>query len=88
MNQILSKTNAINTSNDIRDEINQEFYKEKNTKGIFQVNWENEVEVLDAVEESERIRNKKFQNKSIADGDILIKKEKIKVKKKKRFLFF
>ena len=88
MNQILSKTNAINISNDIRDEINQEFYKEKNTKGIFQVNWENEVEVLDAVEESKRIRNKKFQNQSIAEGELLIKKEKVKVKKKKRFLFF
>ena len=88
MNQILSKTNATNISNDIRDEINQEFYKEKNTKGIFQVNWENEVEVLDAVEESKRIRNKKFQNQSIAEGEILIKKEKVKIKKKKRFLFF
>ena len=88
MNQIISKANATNISSDIRDEINQEFYQEKNTKGIYQVNWESEVEVLDAVEESERIRNKKFQNKSIADGDILIKKEKIKVKKKKRFLFF
>ena len=88
MNQILSKANATNISSDIRDEINQEFYQEKNTKGIFQVNWESEVEVLDAVEESERIRNQKFKNKSIADGDILIKKEKIKVKKKKRFLFF
>ena len=72
MKQILSKANAINISNDIRDEINQEFYKEKNTKGIFQVNWENEVEVLDAVEESKRIRNKKFQNQSIAEGELLI----------------
>ena len=88
MNQILSKTNATNISNDIREEINEEFYKEKNTKGIFQVNWENEVEVLDAVEESKRIRNNKFQNQSIAEGEILIKKEKVKVKKKKRFLFF
>ncbi len=88
MNQILSKTNATNISNDIREEINEEFYKEKNTKGIFQVNWENEVEVLDAVEESKRIRNKKFQNQSIAEGEILIKKEKVKIKKKKRFIFF
>ena len=50
--------------------------------------WENEVEVLDAVEESKRIRNKKFQNQSIAEGEILIKKEKVKIKKKKRFIFF
>jgi len=88
MNQILSKTNATNISNDIRDEINQEFYKEKNTKGIFQINWENEEEVLDAVEESKRIRNKNFQNESITEGEIPIKKEKVTVKKKKRFLFF
>ena len=46
------------------------------------------MEVLDAVEESKRIRNNKFQNQSIAEGEILIKKEKVKVKKKKRFLFF
>ena len=58
------------------------------SRSFFQTKWENEIEVLDTVEESERIRNKKLQNKSIADGDILIKKEKIKVKKKKRFLFF
>ena len=88
MNQILSKANTANISNDIRDEINQAFYKEKNTKGIFQINWENEEEVLEAVEESKRIRNKNFQNESITGGEIPIKKEKVTVKKKKRFLFF
>ena len=88
MKQILSKANAINTSNDIRDEINQEFYEEKNIKGIYQLNWENEIEVLDAVKESERIRNKNFNNKLIDENEIPIKKEKVKVKKKKRFLFF
>ena len=66
----------------------KEFYQEKNTKGIFQANWESEVEVLDAVEESERIRNKNFNNKLIDENEIPIKKEKVKVRKKKRFLFF
>ena len=88
MKQILSKANAINTSNDIRDEINQEFYEEKNIKGIYQLNWENEIEVLDAVKESERIRNKNFNNKLIDENEIPIKIEKVKVRKKKRFLFF
>ena len=88
MTQILSKANATNISSDIRDEINQEFYQEKNTKGIYQLNWENEIEVLDAVKESERIRNKNFNNKLIDENKIPIKKEKVKVKKKKRFLFF
>tara|TARA_B100001750_G_C15433701_1_gene559703 strand:+ start:579 stop:1124 length:546 start_codon:yes stop_codon:yes gene_type:complete len=88
MNQILSKANATNISNDIRDEINQEFYKEKKTQGIYELNWENEEEVLDAVEESGRIRSNNFQNKSIEDDKIPVKKEKVKVKKKKRFLFF
>ena len=36
----------------------------------------------------ERIRNQKFNNESIAEGEVSIKKEKIKVKKKKRFIFF
>ena len=88
MKQILSKANALNTSNDIRREINQEFYEEKNIKGIYQLNWENEIEVLDAVEESERIRNKNFNNKLIDENEIPIKIEKVKVRKKKRFLFF
>ena len=88
MKQILSKANAINTSNVIRDEINQAFYEEKNTKGIYQLNWKNEIEVLDAVKESERIRNENFQNKLMDEEEIPIKKEKVKVKKKKRFLFF
>ena len=52
------------------------------------MNWEDEVDVLDAVKESERIRNQIFDGKSIADGEIPIKKEVITKKKKKRFIFF
>jgi hypothetical protein len=46
------------------------------------------VEVLDAIKESERIRNKNFEGESIAEGDVPIKTKKIKIKKKKRFFFF
>ena len=88
MSQILSKADALNVPSSIREEVDQEFAQEIKTDGIFQVNWENEVEVLDAIKESERIRNKNFEGKSIAEGDAPIKTEKIKIKKKKRFFFF
>ena len=88
MNQILKKTDALEVDSSIREEIDQEFAQELRTKGIFNVEWEDEIEVLDAVKESERIRNKNFQGESIADGEVPIKKELIKKKKKKRFIFF
>lgn len=88
INMILSRANASNISNDIREEIDQEFSQEKKMDGIFQIDWENEVEVLDAVKESERIRNKNFTGEKISDGELPMKKEKVKIKKKKRFLFF
>ena len=88
MNQILLKAKAIDISNDIRTEIDEEFSNEKKTKNIFDINWENEEEVLDAIKESERIRNKNFRGESISSGEIPIKKEKAKKKKKKRFFFF
>ena len=88
MNQILSQADALDVSSSIREELDEEFAQEIKTDGIFQINWENEVEVLDAVKESERIRNKNFEGESIAEGDAPIKTEKIKIKKKKRFFFF
>ena len=54
----------------------------------FLFKWEDEKEVLDAVKESERIRDNNFAEKSILDGEVPIKKETIKRKKKKRFIFF
>ena len=65
MNEILSQADATDVSNDIREEINQEFALEKKTDNIFNTNLENEIEVLDAVKESERIRNKNFKGESI-----------------------
>ena len=88
MKKILVEADATNISADIRDEINNDFANEKKTEGILDFKWENEVEILDAIKESERIRNKNFDGESIFDGEVPIKKETIKVKKKKRFIFF
>jgi hypothetical protein len=88
MNEILSQANAIDVSNDIRKEFDQEFAQEKKTDNVFQIDWENEEGVLDAVKESERIRDKNFRGEKISEGEVSTKTEKIKVKKKKRFFFF
>ena len=88
MNQILLKAGALDVSDSIRDEIDEDFSRELNTGDIFQVTFENEIEILDAVKESERIRNKKFEGESISSGEVPIKTKKIKKKKKKRFFFF
>jgi len=91
MNQILSSAEASNASDNIRDEIDQDFSQSRATKGILQNEWETEIEVLDAVEESQRIRNNIFNEDSLLKGKIPIKKEKKKEvikKKKKRFIFF
>ena len=86
MNMILSKSNADNISNTIRDDIDEDFAQEISSKDKLLM-WENETDVLDAVKESERIREKNFNNESVLDGDSPIKKQKVK-KKKKRFFFF
>jgi hypothetical protein len=88
MNEILSQANATDVSNDIRIEFDQEFSQEKKTNNVFQIDWENEEEVLDAVKESERIRDKNYRGEKISEGEVSTKTEKIKVKKKKRFFFF
>ena len=88
MNEILSQANATDVSNDIRKEFDQEFAQEKKTNNVFQTDWSNEEEVLDAVKESERIRNENFKGEKISEGEVLTKTEKIKTKKKKRFFFF
>ena len=88
MNKILSEANVGNVSDTIRDEIDEDFSKEINTKDKFQFMWEDETDVLDAVKESEKIREKNFNNESIVGEEkIPVKKQKVK-KKKKRFFFF
>tara|TARA_Y100000590_G_C15523666_1_gene940358 strand:+ start:183 stop:713 length:531 start_codon:yes stop_codon:yes gene_type:complete len=88
MNQILSNAKALEVSDDIRNEIDDEFANEKSSDGIFQLSWENEIEVLDAAKESERIRNQNFNEDPISEGEVPIRKEMKKIKKKKRFIFF
>ena len=56
MLNILYETNALDVSEDIRKEINEEFSQETELDTIYDVNWETEKEVLDAVKESERIK--------------------------------
>ena len=88
MNKILSEASATDVSDDIRKEFDEEFSQETKTDNIFQIDWENEEEVLDAIKESERLRDKNFQKEKISEGEVPTKTEKIKVKKKKRFFFF
>jgi len=90
MDQILSKTNAMNASNTIRDELDENFASEMNTKNIFIGSWETEKEIFDVVKESEKIRAKTISKESIVEDEVSIEKEKIKKKKKKkkRFFFF
>ena len=88
MNQILVKTDAMNVSSTIREEIDASFANVMKTDDVFQLEWENEIEVLDAVKESERIRNNAFNKKELLEGDVPTQKKKVKIKKKKRFFFF
>ena len=90
MSQILSEVDTLDASPSIREEIDKEFSQELQTSEIFQDNWESEIQVLDAIKESERIRKNKFESESITEGEIPTKSKKIiiKKKKKKRFFFF
>ena len=88
MDKIISEAGGLDIADSIRDEIDRDFAQEIDTNNIFQINFEDEIEVLDAIKESERIRNKKFDGTSLADGEVPIKKELIKKKKKKRFFLF
>ena len=87
MNQIIKSTEANNVDSNIRKEIDEQFANEMNTDSIYQIEWDTEIEVLDAIKESERIRNQLLQGKSIAEGEVPTTIQKTK-KKKKRFFFF
>ncbi len=88
MSQIIETTEANKIDSNIRNEIDQQFANEMNTESIYQIEWENETQVLDAIKESERIRNQLFEGKSISEGELPITTKKTKLKKKKRFFFF
>ena len=87
MNQILESTDANSVDSNIRNEIDEQFSSEMNTNSIYQIEWENEIEVLDAIKESERIRSQLIQGKSITEGETPTTMQKTQ-KKKRRFFFF
>ena len=88
MNNILKNTNANETDANIREEIDKEFANEIDSDSVYQIEWETEVEILDAIKESERIRNQQFEGESIIEGDTPTTIQTKKLKKKKRFFFF
>ena len=84
MNTILSEANVEDVSNDIRNEIDEQFSQENQneSKTIFNLNQEEDEEVLDPLKESERLKNDNIE-KIIEQN-----KEEKKIKKKKRFIIF
>tara|TARA_Y100000590_G_C15707241_1_gene1009081 strand:- start:1558 stop:2067 length:510 start_codon:yes stop_codon:yes gene_type:complete len=85
MNLIINEASAGEVSENVRVQIDEEFAKEIETKEST-FGWDDEEQVLDAVKESERIRNKNFSEENLEDSEIPVKTNKIK--KKKKFLFF
>ena len=83
MQNILNQTNSNAIDSGIREEINEQFASEKKTKSK---KWNNEVEILDAIAESERLRNERLGIDN--DESNNVPTVKIKNKKKKRFFFF
>tara|TARA_B100000579_G_scaffold269571_1_gene222533 strand:+ start:290 stop:766 length:477 start_codon:yes stop_codon:yes gene_type:complete len=80
---IISKTNANKIDDNIRQEIDENFAFEKQTESK---KWNDEVEILDSIAESERLRNERLGID--ADENKIAPTKKIKNKKKKRFFFF
>ena len=83
MENIINQTNSGEVDNSIRQEINEQFASEKNTKSKL---WENETEILDSIAESERLRNERLG--IVVEETPEVPTSKIKNKKKKRFFFF
>ena len=91
MNNILNNIDSDEDSN-IRKEIDEVFANEIKTENLSLKKWESDDEVLNAVEESERIRKKLSEGESLSDEKLLNSdleiNEESKPKKKKRFFFF
>ena len=94
MNQIIDSAAGNKVDPKIRTTIDEDFAGEVNSKGFFEKKWENDKEILNAIEESERIRKLILEGKKLSEeSEIIIedsieKKEEPKQKKKKRFFFF
>tara|TARA_Y100001970_G_scaffold97718_1_gene122937 strand:+ start:1425 stop:1952 length:528 start_codon:yes stop_codon:yes gene_type:complete len=85
MENILSQSNAFEVDISIRDEIDEQFASEKNS---LLKSWDDEIEILDSIAESERLRNELLNNEVESNEPIPKIKVKNKIKKKKKFFFF
>ena len=59
MENILSESNADETDDSIRNEIDEQFASEKSS---ISKSWDDEMEILDSISESERLRKKLLNN--------------------------
>ena len=87
IDKILIETEATDVDSSIRQEIDQAYINEMQTEEIFSMDWDDDIEILDAIKESERIRNQNFEGKNISEGELPTSKVP-RPKKKKRFFFF
>ena len=85
MENILSESNADETNDSIRNEIDEQFASEKSS---ISKSWDDEMEILDSISESERIRKKLLNNDTESNEEVPKIKVKKTNKKKKRFFFF
>ena len=85
MENILNKTNADETDDSIRDQIDEQFASEKRS---ISKSWDDEMEILDSITESERIRKKLLSNDTESNEEVPKVNIKKPNKKKKRFFFF
>jgi len=85
MENILSESNVDETDDSIRDEIDEQFGSEKRSASR---SWDDEMEILDSITESERIRNKLLNKETQLNEEVPKIKVKNSNKKKKRFFFF
>ena len=85
MEIILSQSNADETDDSIRDEIDEKFASEKRSMSK---SWDDEIEILDSITESERIRKELLNDQTESNLEAPTVKIKNPNKKKKRFFFF
>ena len=85
MDNILNQSMAEGIDNSIREEIDEQFASEKKSTSK---SWDNEMEILDSIAESERLRNELLNDELKSNEEIPTVKVKDKSKKKKRFFFF
>ena len=85
MEIILNQSMAEGIDNSIREEIDEQFASEKKSTSK---SWDNEMEILDSIAESERLRNELLNDELKSNEEIPTVKVKDKSKKKKRFFFF